>query len=130
MAQTEQEIGAAKDTIWAMEQSIYEGRARGDLSAYRNNVAPRYLAWPPTTAIPIGAGNLPTTVTPSQERLTMEFRDFSMNGDTAVIYYVTHRTQRYDGTASDDHFETTHTWLKRDGKWVVFAGMARIAPQR
>lgn len=125
------EIEKARTEIWALEQSIYAGRARGDLSSYANNLAQGYLSWPPVSARPLGAGTLKATAAnthTSQEKLDMTFVDFSMNGDTAVIYYNTHRTRRADGTPCDDHFDTTHTWVREDGKWHVFAGMARITP--
>lgn len=130
-AQTAEEVKAAEVEIWALEQSIYLGRQQGDMTNYRNNVAEGYLAWPPVTAAPMRSNNLGPAGSrgPANERLTMTFRDFSMNGDVAVIYYNTHRTQRADGTPADDHFDTTHTWVRRDGRWLVFGGMARATPQ-
>lgn len=127
-AQTVKEVDAAKREIWTKEQTIYEGRSRGDLSNYRNNIAPKYLSWPPQMPGPIDAGNFSDKVVPSQEKLTMELRGFSMNGDTAVIYYATHMTQNAAGKPVDLHYQVTHSWIRRDGKWLVFAGMARIAP--
>ncbi|HZV09831.1 MAG TPA: hypothetical protein VFF94_08720, partial [Novosphingobium sp.] len=46
-AQTKAEIDTARDTIWTLEQSIYAGRAKGDLRSYANNLAKNYLSWPP-----------------------------------------------------------------------------------
>ena len=129
-AQTAAEVAAAQQDIWTKEQSIYEGRSRGDLTNYRNNLAPRYLSWPPTVPAPMDAGKFPTKPMPSKEKLTMELRGFSVNGDTAVIYYATHMTQNAAGDAVDLHYEVTHSWIRRDGKWMVFGGMARIAPKR
>lgn len=131
MAQTAEEIQAAKDEIWAMELSIYTGREQGNMDNYRNNVAQGYMAWPPVTATPMRATNLgrPGDRTENRELIALTFQDFSMNGDAAVIYYKSHRTRRSDGTPSDDRFDVTHTWLKRDGRWVVFAGMARATPE-
>lgn len=125
-----EESQAAKEEIWALEQSIYAGRARGDISNYANNTAQGYLAWPPTMSAPMRSNRL--TVAPperrqTQEQLTMTFMDFSLNGSVAVIYYKTHRVRLADGTPADDHFEVTHTWIKEDGHWKVFAGMARFA---
>ncbi|MFD2137221.1 nuclear transport factor 2 family protein [Novosphingobium resinovorum] len=130
-AQSVAEIAKAKDEIWALERSIYAGRAKGDLSSYADNLAKGYLAWPPVSAKPLGTTTLKASAAAthtSQEKLEMTFVDFSMNGNTAVIYYNTHRTRRADGTPCDEHFDTTHTWLREDGKWHVFAGMARITP--
>jgi hypothetical protein len=130
-AQTAAEMETARTQIWTLEQSIYAGRAKGDLTAYADNLAKGYLAWPPVSDKPLATSNLRASAAKSyasQEKLDMTFVDFSMNGDTAVIYYTTHRTRRADGTPCDDHFQTTHTWLREQGKWHVFAGMARIAP--
>ncbi|PNU06632.1 nuclear transport factor 2 family protein [Novosphingobium guangzhouense] len=130
-AQSVAEIEAARTEIWALERAIYAGRARGDLSSYADNLAKGYLAWPPVSTKPLGTTTLKASAASthtSQEKLEMTFVDFSMNGNTAVIYYNTHRTRRADGTPCDDHFDTTHTWLREDGKWHVFAGMARITP--
>src|SRR3546814_16554712 len=65
-----------------------------------------------------------------QERLQMTLAGFAMNGDTAVIYYNTHRTRRSDGTPADDRFEVTHNWVREDGVWKVFGGMARAMTPR
>ena len=120
---------SAKDEIWALEQAIYAGRASGDMSAYIDHTSPDYLSWPPTSTKPMGPADLKagaaTMRRDSQEKLVMEFMGFSQHGDTAIIYYKTHRTRRVDGTPSDDHFETTHTWLREGGKWQVFGGLAR-----
>jgi hypothetical protein len=124
---------AAKDTIWTLEQSIYAGRAKGDISNYANNVAAGYLAWPPMAAQPMRSDKLrpvPPAQRQTQERLTMTFMDFTLHGDTAIIYYKTHRTSLADGTPVDQWHETTHTWVLEDGKWHVLGGMARAAPQR
>ena len=60
----------------------------------------------------------------------MSFVDLAFHGDTAVIYYTTFRTQRADGSPARYHFETTHTWVKENGKWHVLGGMARPTPAR
>lgn len=128
LAQARSEADIAKDEIWALEQSIYAGRAKGDMSNYVNNTSPDYLSWPPTSEKPMGFDVLSASakkVTTSKEKLTMEFTGFALHGDTAVIYYRTHRTMRADGTPSDDRFHTTHTWVRDNGKWKVFGGMAR-----
>ena len=126
-AQTAEEIAEAKDTIWAMELSIYEGRQQGDMSNYANNVAEGYMAWPPVMAKPMRSDKLGARGL-SNELIKLTFEDFTMNGDVAVIYYSSHRTRRVDGTAADDRFDVTHTWVKREGQWRVLGGMARSTP--
>jgi ketosteroid isomerase-like protein len=129
-AQSQTEKQAAKDAIWTLEQSIYAGRAAGDLSNYVNNTSPDYVSWPPTVDKPMPYTNLKATASggpkASKEHLTMEFMDIAVHGNTAIIYYKTHRTQRADGTLVDENFETTHTWVREDGHWQVLGGMARL----
>lgn len=124
----------AQAEIWAKEQQIYAARGRGDIGVYRASAATGYLAWPPHRAQPEGNTGLEKTGRElkgkDQERLAMHLMGFSRNGDTAVIYYDTHRTRRSDGTPADDRFEVTHTWVREAGVWKVFGGMARATPSR
>ena len=39
-----------EDLLWSYEQSIYAGRASGDLSFYVNHADPDYAGWPPQPA--------------------------------------------------------------------------------
>lgn len=118
---------AAKTEIWTMEQAIYAGRAKADFSAYANNVAEGYVAWPPTQDAPVRS-NIFKSGRPisSQEQLTMKLMDFSLHGNTAIIYYQTHRTRLADGSAANDRFHVTHTWVRQNGQWRVLGGMARL----
>lgn len=125
---------SVKDEIWSHELSIYAGRSHGDLKPYLASTARGYLAWPPFDEVPRGNNGLKATgramAGKTHEKLKMTFLDMSLNGDTAVIYYKTHRTMLADGTAVDQHYEVTHTWVKQDGQWKVLGGMARARPQR
>jgi len=131
---TPEDKAAAQAEIWEKEQAIYAARGRGDIGAYLSNTATDYLAWSPLRAQPEGNDGLretgKTLEGKDQERLTMVLAGFAMNGDTAIIYYNTHRTRRSDGTSADDRFEVTHTWVREDGVWKVFGGMARAMPPR
>jgi hypothetical protein len=126
-AQTAEEKKQSQDTIWTMEQSIYAGRAKADMSNYQNNTAENYLSWPPQLAKPMGRSKLknPAPKVSGKEKLDMEFMDFTQQDNTAIIYYQTHRTMLMDGTPVDERFQVTHTWIKVDGKWQVLGGMAR-----
>ncbi|MEE4454002.1 nuclear transport factor 2 family protein [Novosphingobium resinovorum] len=125
---------AARQAIWTKELAIYAGRSRGDLSMYLANTASDYKAWPPFNEVPKGNDGLKATGAAMQgktkEHLEMTFLDLALNGDTAVIYYKTHRTMLADGTPADEHFEVTHTWTLQDGTWKVLGGMARVRPDR
>jgi ketosteroid isomerase-like protein len=123
-----------RDEIWALELAIYRGRGLGNLQPYLDALASDYQAWPPFRDAPAGAAGLEDLAErmrgQDQEELEMTFLDFSLNGDTAAIYYRTHRTRKADGSPADDHYEVIHVWVKEDGVWRVFAGMARDTPER
>tara|TARA_R110001606_G_scaffold193130_4_gene340895 strand:+ start:5431 stop:5898 length:468 start_codon:yes stop_codon:yes gene_type:complete len=123
-----------RQEIWAKELSIYAGRSRGDLSLYLAETAANYVAWPPFNEVPKGNDGLKATgrsmAGQTQERLEMTFLDLALNGDSAVIYYKTHRTMRADGTPANEHFEVTHSWVRENGEWKVLGGMARVKPHR
>ncbi|MFN3817823.1 nuclear transport factor 2 family protein [Blastomonas sp.] len=128
------EFEAVREELWTKELSIYEGRSRGDLSLYLASTADNYIAWPPFNDVPKGNDGLKETgrkmAGKTQEVLKMTYLDLALNGDTAVIYYKTHRTRLADGSPADQHYEVTHTWVRQDGSWKVLGGMARERPAR
>jgi hypothetical protein len=120
--------------IWAKEIAIYAGRGDGNLQPYIEALATDYMAWPPFRDTPADAEGLEDLALrmrgQDQEELEMTFLDFSLNGNTASIYYKTHRTRSADGSPANDFYEVIHVWVKEDGIWRVFAGMARDTPKR
>ena len=128
-AETPEEITKIKDQIWAKELLIYAGRAKGDVSYYRNNASPDFLAWTYGTPKPFRIDNFDRKGQPpmqDKEKIENVFKDFSLHGDTAIIYYVNHRTMMSDGTPVDQSFDNIHVWT-RDGKdWKVLASMSRL----
>jgi hypothetical protein len=120
--------------IWAKELAIYAGRGDGNLQPYIDALATDYIAWPPFREEPAGAAGLENLALrmrgQDQEELEMTFLDFSLNGDTASIYYKTHRTRSADGSPANDFYEVIHVWVREDGVWRVFGGMARDKPER
>lgn len=118
--------------IWPKEEAIYKGRAAGDANAYYSSTAKGYLSWPPMTAAPIRSQSLRPqgTPKPSAEKIELTFKDLTVQGDTAVIYYSTHRTMTADGTPVDQRFEVTHTWVLEGGDWKMLGGMGRSMPAR
>jgi hypothetical protein len=127
-------VAKARDEIWALEQSIYQGRAKAGLSFYLDNASPNYMGWPPQAAKPMDLGALKTSAPEltanNKEKLTMALSGFTLQGDTGVIYYNTHRTMRADGTPVDERFEVIHVWLRSGGKWTIIGAMARAEPKR
>ena len=133
-AETDADIAAARDAIWAKEQRIYLGRAEGGLAFYLENADQRYVGWPPFAPAPTDLSGLNATSQEmagnNAEKLTMELVDFTLADDTGVIYYQTHRTMLPDGTPADEHWEVVHVWGRSDGDWKIFGAMARAKPER
>lgn len=119
----------AKRAIWAKEMAIYEGRSRGMIDFYLANASPNFLAWTAGTKAPFRIDTLRAGQAAmrgrAQEIIKTTFRDFSLSGDTAIIYYQNHRTRLPDGTAVDQVYDNIHVWQKTDGEWKVLASMSR-----
>jgi len=115
--------------IWEKEQAIYAARGQGDLQYYVDNASEHYLGWPPGWQKPSGIDQLRAGVEQmrgiDQEELTMEFGDIAFSGNTAVIYYGTHRTRMPGGEPVDQHFEITHIWAFESGEWRLLGAMGR-----
>jgi hypothetical protein len=131
-AQTEADYIAARDEIWAKEQAIYAGRGRGDLSIYVNSTSPHYKGWPPGAKVPTdlsGLKGMASAMTGlDKERLEMELADFALSGDTAVIYYHTHRTVLPNGEPTDQRYAICHVWTREDGEWKLIGALGRLKP--
>jgi len=122
----------ARDTIWAKEMAIYAGRSHGMVDFYIANASPNFLAWTAGTPAPFRIDKLragkPAMVGKDKEIIKTVFRDFSLSGDTAIIYYVNHRTRLPDGTVVDQTYDNIHVWQKTQGDWKVLASMSRPMP--
>ena len=129
-AQTADEVAKAKAQIWPKELAIYAGRAKGDVSYYYDNTSMDYLAWTYGAPQPFRRDSLARAravmATQDKENITTEFKDFSLHGDTAIIYYVNHRTVMPNGTAVDQTFDNIHVWIRDGADWKVLASMSRL----
>jgi hypothetical protein len=134
VAQDANDKAKAREQIWAKEQAIYQGRAQGQLNYYVENASPHYVGWPPASAKPLALeglkGDSRRMVGFNKEKLSMELMDFTLHGDTAVIYYLNHRTMRPDGTAVDEKFENIHVWVRDGADWKIVGAMSRLEPPR
>ena len=104
-AQSDEEAMAE---IWAIEEGIYAGRADGDLSKYLASASPHYMGWPPGAKVPADLSMLRqmagSVSGQDQEELELEFADFTRSGDTAIVYYHTHRTRLPTGEPVNQRF--------------------------
>ena len=125
-------VGQARDVIWAKEMAIYEGRSHGMIDFYLNNASPHFLAWTAGTPAPFRIDKLCAGAVAlrghDKEVIETTFRDFSLSGDTAIIYYQNHRTRLADGTLVDQTYDNIHVWQKDHGEWKVLASMSRPMP--
>ena len=118
----------AESVIWAQEHAIYAGRAAGSVRPYVDQTSPQFLAWPAGAGRPVDRDDLSrsaSSVAPGHEVIHSELTGFTRDGDTAVIYYVNHRTVRPDGTRVDERYANIHVWIRRGAKWQVLGGMSR-----
>ena len=120
---------AATDEIWAKEQAIFAGRSRGDLGVYVGFTAEDYMGWPPSSPNPLGVEQLREGAAQmrglDQEEIAMEFGDITFSGNTAVIYYSTHKTRLPDGTPVDQTADIAHVWIREDGEWQLLGALGR-----
>jgi hypothetical protein len=121
---------AVKKEIWAKELSIYAGRGEGKLDFYIDNTSSQYLSWPPTVSAPMPLSTLQRDGAAmrgkEKEKIDTQFKGFTLSGETAVIYYVNHRTMKADGTPVNQYFENIHVWVHENGAWKVLGGMSRL----
>ena len=123
-----------EETIWNYEQSIYAGRAKGDLSFYVDHADLAYAAWPPQMKAPMDYASLAASGKNAAgiagEKLTMEKNliRISRDGKVGLSYYTTHRTNRAGGAAVDESFENIHVWIKDAKGWHILGGMSRPVP--
>ena len=131
LAQSAGDVAKAKAEIWAKEKVIYANRAKGDTQYYYDNTVPEYLAWVYGTPKPfrrdamLAASGKAKTL-PANENIENQFSDLSLHGDTAIIYYVNHRTVLPDGSKVDQMFDNIHVWVKDKGDWKLLASMSRL----
>ena len=121
---------AARDEIWSREQAIFSGRSRGDLGVYVGFTAGDYMGWPPGSPDPPGVEQLREGAEQmrglDQEEIAMEFGDITFSGNTAVIYYSTHKTRMPDGTPVDQTADIAHVWIREEGEWRLLGALGRI----
>lgn len=124
-----EQIAAAKEEIWAIEKSIYASRSQGKFQLYIDGASPNFLAPFPTGGWESGRDGLRRTGNSlagnSREKIAMNFKAFTLQGDTAVLYYLNHRTVRPNGEPVDEWYEVMHVWVRKGEGWQILASMPR-----
>jgi len=123
-----------EEIIWQNEQTIYAGRADGNINFYVDHADPDYAGWPPQFAAPLNYDALVASAKRGAgqkgEALTLEksLIKIHRNGNVALAFYKTHRTKRAGGVPVDEVFEDIHVWVKDPQGWRLMGGMARPVP--
>ncbi len=121
---------ADANEIWSKELGIFERRATGDMGYYLSLANPGYMAWPAPIAAPLSYQDLSRQIGDGQimqagEKISVTKKGLSFDGDTALAFFETHRTQRAGGAPVDERFENIHVWVKRNDEWRLIANMSR-----
>lgn len=115
--------------VWALEEQIYRRRAVGDSRFYPSIASERYLGWPAPAAVPIGKRWLTDFRDSGRfepgEVITVRSNGISVDGDTAISYFSTHRTRLPGGEAVDQRYENIHVWVRRGDSWELVGSMSR-----
>jgi ketosteroid isomerase-like protein len=123
----------AQAEIWAIEQAIYAGRADGDLSKYLASASPHYMGWPPGAKVPADLSRLremaDSVAGQNQEELELEFAEFTRSGDTAIVFYHTHRTRLPTGEPVNQRFAIIHVYAREQGSWRLVGALGRLKPE-
>jgi hypothetical protein len=126
-SQAEDAASDAASEVWAVEKAIYAARATGDMGYYSGVSSEHYLGWPAPAEKPASYESIKAQ---GREFQTGEVIDvvsdgISVDGDTAVSFYTTHRTARPGGQKVDERYENIHVYVRRDGNWQLFGAMSR-----
>ena len=115
--------------VWALEQQIYARRAQGDTLFYSDISSQDYLGWPAPAEKPLPYKSIRSfaqqgTFEPG-EVIDVVSDGISIDGDTAISFYTTHRTVRPGGERVDERYENIHVYVKRDEAWRLVGAMSR-----
>ena len=129
------DAAAIEALIWEREMAIFVGRSAGDISNYLNATSAHYLGWPPSFAEPLPLGDFKAGADATKglkgEVTEVRRTGFTLNGNTALTYFKTHRTRLGEGMAApeardvDQYYENIHVWTLENGDWRLIGGMAR-----
>lgn len=125
------DVEKIREHIWHKEMSIYQGRSNGDMSYYLSNTSDHFLAWASGKKDPYDKASLQkrseSMKGKTQEVITTTPKGFTVSGNTAVIYYLNHRTRTADGRNVDQHYDNIHVWLNENCRWNLIASMSRAS---
>ena len=116
-------------TVWGLEQAIYDHRAAGDTKFYSDISSQRYLGWPAPAEKPVPYETIRGFATGGEfqpgEVIDVVSDGITIDGDTAISFYTTHRTVRPGGEPVDERYENIHVYVKRGTDWRLLGAMSR-----
>ena len=128
-------VEAVEAHIWEKELAIFVGRGQGDISNYIGSASDSYLGWPPSLPTPTNLDALKDSAKQAVALLgevsSLTRKGFTLEGDTALMYFLNHRTRLGDGMAEEgerevnEYYENLHVWNREDGEWKLIGGFAR-----
>jgi len=120
---------SAADQVWALEQAIYAKRAAGDTLFYSDISSDHYLGWPASAPEPVSYASIREIALGGSfkpgEKIAVVSNGISVDGDTAISYYTTHRTVRPGGLKVDERYENIHVYIRRGDEWRLFGALSR-----
>ena len=123
------EPGSDEAAVWALEKQIYEQRAQGDTLFYSDISSEQYLGWPAPAETPMPYQSIRSFAQQGEfkpgEVIDVVSNGITIDGDTAISFYTTHRTVSPRGQPVDERYENIHVYVKRDGKWRLVGAMSR-----
>ena len=118
--------------VWALEIQYYEFARNNDPEGYLGLFNDSVIGWPTTDPLPKGKNKVSqwiTAVHSNPEEIwqyELERLAIQSHGDVVVVHY---RLRDYFVSAASgdeirsQQFRITHTWIKRDNRWQIAAGM-------
>ncbi len=120
---------SAAEQVWALEQAIYAKRAGGDTLFYSDISSEHYLGWPASAPEPVNYASIREIALSGSfepgEKIAVVSNGISVDGDTAISYYTTHRTVRPGGLKVDERYENIHVYVRRGDDWRLFGALSR-----
>lgn len=125
----ESEMSDEQRAVWEIEKAIFAGRAKGDLTYYRDVAAKNYLGWPFGARQPFQKDVLERAASSGEflpgEAISVVSNGISIQSDVAISYFTTHRTRRPGGAAVDERYENIHVFVRVDGAWRLIGSKSR-----
>ena len=118
------------DEVWAREEEYWRIVKSNDAKGWADLWSEDFVGWPDTKEHPVGkaegvaefaAGAMWGTVVSYE----LHRENVAAHGDAVITFYgAKWRSRGADGKESTYAARFSHTWMKRDGRWVIVGGMS------